>query len=922
MRKVLLLLLFLLPLFAHADVLQGVVVDAVTGEPLPASVEVKQGGKNFTSSYKFSCDSTGFYDMNVYNDGRLVLTATMLGYYPARKMLYAYGRDSHDTIRVDTLRLRPTELMLNEVVVSAKMKRFTMSGDTIVFHPEAFKLEEGARLDELIRKLPGVQNRDGRLFFNGKPIRLVMNGHDIFGGSNMLGQLPAVAADKLKVYDMASDLERRSGNRDGEEDHVLDIRIKKSFLDKWYGYAEAGYVTQKHYAGEVSATRLSDNDPVLVFGNINDRNSKVEKGMNWGSWGAIDQFGKQLYGTALFQHNWHPDYLQSWERNEYDGGAGLAHYDGWGSTRVSSQTFFPDEAASYSLGRSDHASHQLAPNADFHLRTRTDSVNSFDVHATTRYERSDRRMQSVSAETDVSPFAYGDFPLDAAMDAAERDSLYRHIINRSRYYSTSKTDRFTATLNASWRRNLGARGDLTTEVMADYSHSVERSHDNRTLDYVREQRLEQLYQYGRTPSHGFKLSAGERFNYWLTKKVNLSADYKLQYNDQHNERNFYAAADEALLRGSLDAFRDAANSYSSKTRTWGSQLTLRGTLSLGKMKIMPALTWSYRHEQMDYRRGRLDTAATRGSHVVEPNIRYNWKIDRSQSLDLSFNYGTTLPDLLQTLAYRDDANPLYISEGNPALHRYHYHYTELNFRKLLIRQQLDYTLGLSYRKEINPISTVATYNASTGSYRSTYDNVRGGDTWNLHVYVYKDIGVLFHVKNDFNTSLTTRYGYLTATSEGSVQPLNRTRTYALRDEGEFGIENEWVEAAVYGDVSFSRYRYSQSAGFNSTPVDYSYGARAAFTWGQWRVSTDFSDHARTGYLSTDMNGHRVLWSADVRYKFLKNKASVSLRLNDILNQDKHYRSSYQAYERTEIWEDHMHHYAELSFRYTFDAKGK
>lgn len=921
MRRILFLLLLLLPLSTRADVVEGVAVDAVTGEPLPeASITLKQGGSNWWSEVSSSADSLGRFSLNVPNDGRAVITATMLGYHRARLMLYAFS-DGSDTIRVDTLRLQPTELMLQQVVVSAKMKRFTMSGDTIIFHPEAFKLEEGARLEELIRKLPGIAHRDGKLYWNNKPIRMVMNGHDVFGGSDMLSQLPAAAADKLKVYDRKTDLERRSGNDDGEEDQVLDINIKKGFLDKWYGNVEAGAATRKHYEGTLRATRLSDDDPVLVFGNMNNLNTEVSGSMNWTSSGGIDQFGKQLFGNLAYQHNWHPDFLSPWERNEYDAEASLTHIDGWGDSRTSTQTFFPDEAATYTLSRGSHASHRLAPKLSWNLWARTDTANRISVTANMGFERRDNHSESASVRTDSNPFAYGSFPLDPLLEASEGDSLYRSLVNRERNYSTNKTDRFTGSLNASWVHNLGKKGDLTTQAAISYDHSVQRSHDNRNVEYAREAKADRLFQYGRTPGHNLRLSLSEGFNYWLSKHVNLVASDEVSYVRKQSTRDFYAASDEALLRDSSDQAHDAANSYRSRNRTLANKLSLRGTIGMGKAKLMPQLDMTYQHEKMDYRRGRLDTTATRNSLVASPSVRYSLKIDRTQKVEASFRYDTQLPSLLSTLAYRDDTDPLYITEGNPSLHRSHSHSSEISWQKILARLQMDYTLALSYTKQINPVSGVVTYTPSTGAYRSHEENVRGGDRWQAKLYFYKSIGVLFHVKNDIDASFDTGYGYLTTVTEGSGQPLNRTRTLRLAIRPEFGIETEWVEASLYGDISMARYRYSRSADFNSTPVDYTYGVKAKFSWKQWQLSTDIHDRARSGYLSADYNGHHVMWNAKASYKLLKNKAKVSLRLVDILHQDKSYSTNYSSYQRSESWQSRLSHYAELQFSYNFDAKG-
>jgi hypothetical protein len=132
--------------------------------------------------------------------------------------------------------------MLKMVEVTGRARRFTVKGDTIVFHPEAFHLQEGARLEELIKQLPGVQVDDkGRLSWNGKPIRITMDGESLFGGDDLVKQLPAEAVENIKAYNRQSEFSERTGKDDGTQDMVLNLAIKPGFLDRWYGDVKAYY---------------------------------------------------------------------------------------------------------------------------------------------------------------------------------------------------------------------------------------------------------------------------------------------------------------------------------------------------------------------------------------------------------------------------------------------------------------------------------------------------------------------------------------------------------------------------------------------------------------------------------------------------------------------------------------------------------
>ena len=170
---------------------------------------VRQEDPGWSLSYVSTADSTGAFFIGNSYEGRILFTFRSIGYENLRKVDYSYGKEVSDTIDLGLIKLQPTALMLQEVEVTAKIPRITMSGDTIVFNPEAFKLKEGARLTDFIKNLPGVENRNGKLYWNNKPIRLMMNGKDLFGGDEIVDQLPAEVAAKLKLHAFVVECQHR-----------------------------------------------------------------------------------------------------------------------------------------------------------------------------------------------------------------------------------------------------------------------------------------------------------------------------------------------------------------------------------------------------------------------------------------------------------------------------------------------------------------------------------------------------------------------------------------------------------------------------------------------------------------------------------------------------------------------------------------
>ena len=94
-------------------------------------------------------------------------------------------------------------------VVEARLPELTVVDDTVMYNADAFKLEEGAMVEELIRKLPGiVEESEGNYTFNGKSVsQILVDGKEFFGNNRrmVLENLPAEIVDKVKAYDRKSD---------------------------------------------------------------------------------------------------------------------------------------------------------------------------------------------------------------------------------------------------------------------------------------------------------------------------------------------------------------------------------------------------------------------------------------------------------------------------------------------------------------------------------------------------------------------------------------------------------------------------------------------------------------------------------------------------------------------------------------------
>ena len=299
MKHFLLLLLALLATAAslRADILKGRVVDAQTGEPLNgARVEARMASGDGTSVWMLTTDTLGRFQFESHAMRRITLRAEFFGYKPTTVQLMSGA--SLDTVLIDDIRLQPSEVLMRELAVKGRARRFYMRGDTVVFNPQAFPVEEGQRLQDLVLQLPGVSVQDGRLLWNGKPVRLMMNGREALSEGMLMSQLPVEAVENIKAYERRSELEEHTGVDDGRREQVLDVTVKPRFMDRW--------------SGETNGMKLSDTDPVMFFLRAADDPRAVSKKTadQYWTYGA-DNAIRQQVGSLAYKHAWRPDFETS-----------------------------------------------------------------------------------------------------------------------------------------------------------------------------------------------------------------------------------------------------------------------------------------------------------------------------------------------------------------------------------------------------------------------------------------------------------------------------------------------------------------------------------------------------------------------------------------------------------------------------------
>ncbi len=134
--------------------------------------------------------------------------------------------------------------MLEEFVVRAERLPFVVRGDTIEYHAQAFLLQPQDMLEDLLRRLPGIDvGRDGAITAQGKAVEnLLVEGKEFFGDDPMIAtkNFPADAVDHVQVFDKSSDLAELTGIPDGQEEKTINIGLTEKAKQGFFGQTTVG----------------------------------------------------------------------------------------------------------------------------------------------------------------------------------------------------------------------------------------------------------------------------------------------------------------------------------------------------------------------------------------------------------------------------------------------------------------------------------------------------------------------------------------------------------------------------------------------------------------------------------------------------------------------------------------------------------
>ena len=207
---------------------KGSIYDFDSAEPMySAAVMIYSvNGADTTYIGGTSTDENGEFVFDKLRPGNYIANARFMGYDDVHKSFTI--RPDEDNHNLGKITIRGGSL-LSGLAVNAVVAKVQMVNDTVQFNSAAYRLPEGTSVEDLVRKLPGVEiDSVGNITVNGKSIqRILVNGKEFFSEEKQkeLTQLTAEMIEKVKAYEKNSDLSRQTGIDDGREELVMELQF-------------------------------------------------------------------------------------------------------------------------------------------------------------------------------------------------------------------------------------------------------------------------------------------------------------------------------------------------------------------------------------------------------------------------------------------------------------------------------------------------------------------------------------------------------------------------------------------------------------------------------------------------------------------------------------------------------------------------
>ena len=733
------LLFFSSQLFAQSparETVKGALSDS-SGITIPSAMVMLLNAKDSSLINFTQADEKGKFEFRGIKNSAYLLKVSHMSFLPYQKVLKVSATETND---LGTIKLKLISKQLMEVVIKAARAPLKFRGDTIEYDASSFKLQPGTSVEDLLRRLPGMEvDADGNIKSQGKDIKHVyVEGKAFFGDDpkSVTKNLGAETISTVQVFDEKSEQSKLTGIDDGvKNDKAMNLSLKEEYKKGAFGKLTVADGDQSRWAARGSYNRFNKKEQLSFIGYGNNIN---QTGVNWDDLGEFKGqntfsnydngdfgFGNAGSGIMISVRNGSNGFDGRGLTDNYGGGVNYNFdnkktkfnssylYNETTRTLVQSsekETFLQNSSfknADSTLGKNFVGNHSVG----LRLEQQIDSSDLLIAKANLTYSKSKDNNNLNSVYSDASDVLTRTLK---TVDINNMDSwnitsaaIFRHMFKKkgasfawSGGFNASKTNG----LDNPYSLNRFFQANTFTEQM----QLLSSNNNNRTTQFKSSMLLTEPISKKMFWETFYNFSATSNIQDRLTQNA-MAQNVRIDSLSAYYTNN-------VLYNRLGTTFRLALKGLNVAAGIAGQQLQLKGNYSI--QQNLPDLQSPINKTYFNW----------------IPNLNVNYQMTKSSYLSFGYTFNVNEPSVSQLMPIADVNNMAYKIEGNTELQPSRSHSFNLTVMRFNIATMSSIYAMASYSNYVSQITynqTITMVNNVGLQTISRPENVSGGNSFTL-----------------------------------------------------------------------------------------------------------------------------------------------------------------------------------------------
>ena len=899
--------------FAQEGSIKGVVTDTLNKQNLSNAVVSVLRAKDSVLVKFTRTTKEGNFDLPNLTAGKYIVMIT----YPAYADYVDIITTTNGITDLGKIPVITKATLLQEVIVKQTIGSIRMKGDTTEYKADSFKVSANADVQELLRKMPGIQvNSKGEITAQGERVQKVLvDGEEFFSDDPAVvtKNLRADAVDKVQSFDKKSDQAVFTGIDDGQKIKTLNLTLKEDKKKGYFGKAEAGGDFDKYGYGKLLANSFKGKRK--ISGYLTTDNTKFES-LNWNEnqnyggnsnmttemtddggimmWSSGDEFSwgtgfpKSVTGGLHFSNKWNKDKHNSNNTYQYN------QLDVSGINSNKTQNILPG-ADLISTSIQNQASSRKRNKLTSTYEWQIDSSSSLKITARGSIVNSNSASNYFGRTINSDSILLNQSNrLTSTVD--ENKTMNSTIFYRKRFKKAGRTISWNNEINYNDRADDGfltadntfydAFGNLVRRDLVDQQKTNKQiaTTINSTINYTEP----------------------------LWKNTFLVLNYKLSVSRNDAERNTFAK-------------NTANNKYENLVDTLSNHFIFNTTGHNGSVNIR------YNVKKFNFSIGTgIGTVNYRLNDLVKktdrnvvfnnfiPAVTFNYTPKQQRRFNFSYNGSTRNPSLSQIQPIIDNIDPLNLTIGNPNLKQSFVHQFNLGGSDYKVLKSRRISFNVNYSKTENAISN-SSFVDNQGRRINQAINVDGN--YNLS----GRIGYGFEIIPSLNVGLDIgpRINQFANRVNGIDNITKNRATEFSFNMGYWG--DKWINFYAYGSANQNNSTTSIRPDISTKFWSYNAYANLQFKLKKIKTYIDFDLNANIYEKTAVFADQRDVYivNASARKVISKNDQwEIKASVNDLFNQNLGINRNASSNFITESTNQTIQRYFLFSLIWNFSKNGK